>query len=141
VFQSVDAANLDFPPVVPRFGVPDAIQATPADTDPASQSVVFVFNLPDEGRVVVEEHPAGDLTIDSFRQMVEAREGLLAEPSLGGDESETPAFQMVPFRGSEAMLVQNHGIGRLTWIQDGVVIDVYGERISPEQVLRLAETL
>ena len=113
--------------------------------DPANGQIAFVYDLADYGGpVLLEEGLAGNFSIDVFKQMVNAH---ASDPAVSSDfTSKTPgpflpAFQLIDLRGTQGLLIQGNGIGRVMWIEDGVLFDIKGKAISPDQVIKLAETL
>jgi hypothetical protein len=128
--------HLSFRPLIPPVGPPDVIQLTPPGTE---RMIVMVFHLPEEGTVMVEESAADENAIDGLRAMVEARAAEVTDTAQG-EVGSTASYQMISFRGTEAMLVQARGIGRIIWIEAGIRVDITGESVTPEQVLALAES-
>jgi hypothetical protein len=111
----------------PRFASrPALIQVEdPAQVPVDDRTVAFVYHLPAAGTVVVEERSA-HLTLAELRRRADA-------PGVPVD-----AFQMVPVRATEGLLVSGNGIGGLLWIEGGVLFDITGPSVSPSQVQSLA---
>ena len=136
-------ARFEFAP--PSFGEPDVVQVVPAELVKSEddRAVAMIFNLPNEGAILLEVRPAGDFTLDVMKEMVSAREGEAADVAPGAEApaSFVPAYQLVPLRGTDAMFVQGQGHGRVTWIEKGIRYDIMGETATGEQVLALAARL
>ena len=98
------------------------------------KSVALVYQFPEEGTVLIQESLPGDWSIAQMRETVEAHAN---EPD--GDPTAPRAFQMVGVRSTEGLLVQAHNVGRIMWIEDGILFDITGPTISPDQVLAIAE--
>ena len=97
--------------------------------------VVFVYHLSPFGNFVVEESEPGFWTLAHMRGRAEA-------PLPTGSSTESPdPFVMVPVRGTEGLLVQGHGLGRIMWDENGVLFDIFGETLTVPQALELAEKL
>lgn len=130
--SSLQAAqpNLPFTPVAPRFGAPDVIQIDdPAQVQPTDQTLALVFHLQDYGTVLVEERSPGDWSLAQMQARAD-------DPSAPPD-----AFQMVPVRNTSGLLIQGDGVGRVIWIEKGILFDITGPAVAPQQVLKLAEGL
>ncbi len=137
--NTADAASgLPFKPEEPSWGKPSSIQTIPESmlSSKADQQIAFIYDLPDEGKVLVEESLPGDYSIDVFAQMVADHPASSADST--GSQPEVPPFQLVEVRGTKGLLVQANGIGRVMWIEDGLLFDIFGESVTPDQVLRLA---
>jgi hypothetical protein len=119
-----------FPILAPKIGTPKLIQIDdPRQTAPEDETVAFIYEFPDMGIVNIEERQPGDITL----QKLENR---------ANDPTNPPgAFVMVPIRGTRGLLVSGDGIGRLIWIEGGILIDLSGESITPNQVQILASEL
>jgi hypothetical protein len=153
-FVSLAAVDevLPFKVLKPAFGIPDLIQTIPpaALETPDQQQVALVYHLPDEGTVVLEESLPAEMTLEGLKQIAAAHTGETAEVGQATEsatESSTPtmgpvpAFQIVPVRGTEGLLVQGNGVGRIMWVESGLLFDLTGPTISPDQVLALAEKI
>lgn len=139
------AADASFDFAAPSFGEPAVIQVVPADLVQSEddRAVAMIFHLPSEGTILLEVRPAGDFTLDVMKNMVAAREGEAADVAPGADApaSFVPAYQMVPLRGTDALFVQGQGLGRVTWIENGIRYDIMGETATGEEILTLADKL
>lgn len=131
---------VEFAPLLPAFAEPDLIQTTPLDTVSGGQALVMVFTLIPEGTILVEEMPAGDMTVKDLESIADAHSGEAADSATGStSEAFVPAYSIVALRGTEGLLVQGRGLGRVVWLEGDVRIDLMGESASPEQLLVLAE--
>ncbi len=90
----------------------------PAQVPVDDRTVAFVYHLPAAGTVVVEERSA-HLTLAELRQRADA-------PGVPAD-----AFQMVPVRATEGLLVSGSGISGLLWTEGGVLFDITGPQRQP----------
>lgn len=119
--------HVDFHVRAPAFGRdPERIQVSdPDQVARQERSVAMVFSLPRFGQVVVKQQ-LPHLTLDDLRRRADS-------PDAPAD-----AFRMVSVRGTEGLLVSWEGVGRLTWIEGGVLFDILGRTISPDQVQELA---
>ena len=128
-------AVLPFSVVIPDLPRPDLIQTLPPTAVARKEQVVaLVYHLPEAGIVVVEESLPGDRSLGWMRETVA---GHANDPV--DDPTAPPAFQMVEIRDTEGMLVQGNGVGRIIWIEDGVLFDISGPTVTPEQVLAIAQ--
>jgi hypothetical protein len=111
----------------PRLAIrPALIQVEdPAQVPAEERTVAFVYHLPASGTILVEERSA-HLTLADLRRRADA-------PGVAKD-----AFQMVSVRSTQGLLVSGNSIGRLLWIQGGVLFDIIGPSVSPSQVQALA---
>lgn len=132
--------------VIPAIGEPDLIQVDDPDQFPPDErTVAFVYHLPLIGVAHVKER-VSQFTLEDLRTRADTPIDSSPSPETS-EESPAPGvepslpldpFQMIPFAGTEALLVSNGLIGRLLWIRDGVLFDVVGPSITPAQVLELA---
>jgi len=78
-----------------------------------------------------------------LNDIVSAHAGESADPAPGEEATASSALahDIVQMRGTEGMLVQGRGLGRVTWVEDGVRYDLMGETASADQVLALAKAL
>src|SRR6266542_27528 len=90
----------------------------PAQVPVDDRTVAFVYHLPAAGTVVVEER-SPHLTLAELRQRA-------AAPGVPAD-----AFQMVPVRATEGLLVSGSGISGLLWTEGGVLFDITGPQRQP----------
>lgn len=149
-FDSVAQVQQDLPfrVVEPTsWGTPETIQeVSPSQiTDPTDEQVVLVYDLPAVGGpILLEEKMAGDYSLQVLKELAQAH---ASDPAVSDNfPSNTPgpflsAFQMVDLRGTQGLLIQGNGIGRVMWIEGGVLFDIKGEAVSPDQVVKLAEGL
>jgi len=143
--DSVEAASGSVPfdvvsPAALPLGQPDLIQTAPPDAYPEGEgAVVFVYHTKDYGNVLVEESTPGDITVEHLVEVADS----LGAPSPGSDG--TPQgpdpMQIVTLGDAKGLLVQDAGIGRITWVQGGLLFDIKGDEITPEQVIDLASEL
>jgi hypothetical protein len=128
-YPNADSADkaLPFKVVVPAWGTPDLIQTIPeaALAGPSDQVVALVYHLKNEGTVNVEESLPGSWSLDRMIQTA----------------SDHAGFQMVPLRRTQGMLVEGNGVGRIMWIENGLMFDITGPSVTTDQVLALAEKL
>ncbi|GGM16144.1 hypothetical protein [Nakamurella endophytica] len=136
VAQGTDAAaagQLTFKPLAPRFAEPIGIQVSdPSNTAPGDRAVAYLYRFPDggtdfpyDGRVRVLEYHS---------QVTEAQLEEVAANPPGPPEN----FKVIQVAGHSALLVQANGIGRVQYVQDGVMIDVFGPAIPVAEVEELA---
>jgi hypothetical protein len=121
------AHHVHFTVHMPQFASrPALIQVDdPAQVPLNERTVAFVYHLPAAGTVVVQERSA-HLTLTDLRQRADA-------PGVPTD-----AFQMVPVRATQGLLVSANSIGGLLWIEGGVLFDITGPTVSRSQVQALA---
>ena len=143
--NSIEAASVAVPfdlvsPTNLSQGQPDLIETSPPEAYPDGEgAVAFVYHTKEYGDVLVEESTPGGITVERLADMAEA----LGAPSPGSEErSDAPdAFQLVAVGDAKALLVQYAGVGRITWIQGGLLFDIKGDETTPEQVVDLASEL
>lgn len=143
-YASVEDAQSQvwFEIVVPSFGKPDLIQVTPVDTPKELTSVAMVFHLPQGGTVLVEEMPAVGDDSEGLRAIAAAHEGELADVPAGDLSPATEAaYSIVSLRGTEALLVQGQGLGRVMWVEAGVRVDLLGPNLTASEAIELAKSL
>jgi hypothetical protein len=118
----------------PAFGVePSLIQVEyPNQVEPRERTLAFVYELPRYGIVVVNER------LSHFTQAdLEARAN---EPTV--PEGAFRMVQMESRHGSvDALLVSSARVGRLLWIDEGILFDITGPAVSPEAVVSLGVRL
>jgi hypothetical protein len=144
-------AVLPFKMRMPSFGQPDLIQTIPPDAVPASEQVVaLVFHLTEEGTILLKEQLPGEMSLKAFETIASAHAGEPADSDDPTDRTKhivspgaevAPAYQIVEVRGTSGLLVQGYGIGRIIWIEDGILFDMTGPSVTPTQVLALAEAM
>jgi hypothetical protein len=126
--------RLPFAPTVPRFGIRPALVQV---TNPASHdlpAVAYVYNFPAgqafpvDGRVLVLEYQA-----EVSEQQLEA---VPADPP--GPAAD---FTVIRINGHGALLVHANGIGRVQFVQHGVMYDVTGPAVSPQEAEHLASEI
>lgn len=149
-FESVAEAQLEVPFEIvsspASWGNPKLIQIVPPSSisDPADEQLAMVFDLADEGPILLEEKLAGEYSLDVLKQLAEAHS---TDPAVSSDYPTPtqgpflPAFQIIALRGTQGLLIQGNGIGRVMWVEDGVLFDIKGKTVSPDQVVNLAESL
>ncbi len=122
--------NLPFKIRQPRFSPsPSKIQFdNPDEVQPADRLLAFVYQLPTYGTVLVEEK------VSQFQ---------LSDLQARANDPTNPqgAFQMVSVRGTQGLLISGNGIGRIMWIEDGILFSITGESVSPAGVQTLAASL
>jgi hypothetical protein len=128
-------AVLPFKVVVPSLPGPNLIQTLPPASVPKDEQVVaLVYHFPGAGTVVIQESLPGDKDLGWLRETVAAHAD---EPV--DDPAAPQAFRIVDIRKTEGMLIQGNGVGRIVWIEDGLLFDITGPTVTPEQVLAIAE--
>jgi len=126
--------RLPFSPAIPRFGRrPILIQVTgTASTDPPTVAYVYRFpagkDFPADGRVVVLEYQA-EITESQL-------EAVPADPP--GPAAD---FTVIRINRHGALLVHANGIGRVQFIEHGVMYDVTGPAVSPGEAEYLASEI
>lgn len=122
--------HVGFQLVVPRLDdVPTKIvvEHPKSQPDAAARWVAIVYDLPETGRVLLLE-----------RKISFGEKELLA-PLDGEHSSFRPDFfGAVDLGDATGLLRQANGIGRVQWIVDGVMMDLTGPSITPDQVRELA---
>lgn len=124
--------GLSFAPRVPRFpGPPVRAQVSSASTPASQRTLIYIYrfplsaDFPVDGRVIVSEEPT-KMTVADLQGIVDHPPGPASD------------FHMTSVRRKPALLVTGNGVGRLLWIDSGVLLDVSGPAISPPVVQRLA---
>lgn len=138
-FPTVEEANavLPFKIVVPNLPGPDLIRTiSPEVAAMRDRVVALVYHLPAPGTVWVAESLPGGKNVEWLKKFVAARAN---DPWR--DPEAPPAYQMVPLRGTEGMLVKGNGVGRIIWIENGILFDITGPTVSPEQVMAIAQEI
>ena len=119
--------HVAFQIVLPGFLQPDLIQIDdPTQVSPDEETVAFVFHTTNYGTVVLQESEPNGWTVGQMQ----ARANDANAPA--------GAFQMVKVKGIDALLIQGSGIGRVMWLKNGVLFNLTGNQISPQQVQNLA---
>ena len=111
------------------------------------REVAFIYHMPAYGTVEVGERPA--ITYRGGRLVPLDTTTLLAlaehqNDPLGPNEGHavTPgAAAVVVVRGTQALLIQGQGLGRVEWIEDGIHFIVQGSALSPSEAQALANAL
>ncbi len=136
VAEAKRVGRLPFVPVLPPFDVaPSLIQVTQPHRGP---SVAFVFHFPTgpgtgfptDGRVEVDQTPGSADDEQSYAGVANQPPSMVSKQELvdvGG--------------GKVALLVQAHGIGRVTFTKDAVRYDLTGPAVSPAKAVELARLL
>lgn len=120
------SSSIAFTPVVPKFSTsPHVIEVDQGGLTVDQRAIAFAYDMPTLGKVVMVERKA-PYSQDTLL-------GMASNNSFGPG-----AYQVVSARGSKALLIQGRGIGRLQWIEQGLLFDLYGESISPAAVQQLA---
>lgn len=128
---------VNFKVAVPGFATADLIQVDNPESlaiEDRTVALVFgslIFEGEDLGDVIVEESEPGVHSVEQFRAISES-------PPTGASPG---AFQVVSVRGTDGLLVSGNGIGRVIWIESGVLLQILGSRISPDQAQALAKAL
>ncbi len=127
---------LPFAPRTPQFSIaPITVQVSDvATTQPADRAVAYVYKFPlgadflTDGRVRVLEYA----TTSTEAEL----EGVAKNPP-GPPED----FAVVTIAGHSALLVQANGIGRIQYIQNGIMYDITGPAAPTAVVEKLAAQL
>lgn len=127
---------LTFTPRTPRFSVaPTAVQVSdPAATAPADRAVAYVYkfpigaDFPIDGRIRVLEYPASTSEADL--------EGVATNPPGSAED-----FAVITIAGHPALLVQADGVGRIQYIQNGIMYDITGPSAPTVIVKKIAAEL
>lgn len=140
---------LAFKVKVPAFGKPDRITTPdPGQFAPGTLPVGLIYHFPTEGTVLVEEKLAGDETVEHLRELAATYGPEQADGIPDGPAAPTDALSpgpvpdpmvIVSVRGTDALLIQGDGLGRLMWIEGPLLIDIAGPQLTVEQVIALAE--
>ena len=126
--------RLPFAPTVPQFGLPPTlVQVTgPASND--QRTVAYVYHFPTgnafpvDGRVRVLEYQAS-ITEKQLEAVAANPPGPAAD------------FTVIMINGHGALLVHANGVGRVQFIEHGVMYDVTGPAVSPEEAEHLASEI
>jgi hypothetical protein len=116
---------------VPRFAGARLLRIqvdNPSEVAPTDRLLALVYDLPSHGRVVVEEK-LSHLTEEFFARRANA------------PDSPPGAFRLIRARGLQALLITDGRVGRVMWIEDGVLFDVTGLSVGPDEVVSLASEL
>jgi len=120
-----------FRPVIPKLAAPIARTLISPTGDLAHRSLYFIFHFPSgpdfpsDGHLVVTEYPSSRI-----------------DPSGFGDvAAEWPGTSVITIRGSQALLFNRLGVGRLMMALNDVAIDISGPAVSPQVVRRIAEQI
>lgn len=143
-FMSASAAQptVPFQIVVPKWGHPDVVETLPnvANVPAPAFVLAMVFHLPEEGTVLLREQLQNMDSLEHLKELADTNFG-----SLSREPSPSPGVpdpvQLVPLRGTEGLLVQAHGVGRIVWLENGIRFDITGPTVTPDQVVALAEAL
>lgn len=127
---------LTFAPRTPRFpNAPAAVQVSdPAATAVADRAVVYLYkfplgaDFPTDGRIRVLEYATTSSEADL--------EGVAKNPPGPAED-----FAVITIAGHLGLLVQAHGVGRIQYIQNGVMYDVTGPSAPTAVVKKLAAEL
>ena len=133
--QGAAAATTDVPfkVVDPRVGNPSLIQVDdPAQVAAASRTVAFVYNLPGDGIVNVEESTAAT---GMGANLVARANAYAADPT---PDPAAASFQMVALGDGQALLVSQGGRGAELWVQGGVLFEITGQTLTSDQAQELA---
>jgi hypothetical protein len=128
--------RLPFLPAIPQFGIePALVQVTnPATVSAGSRAIAFVYHFPigtafpADGRVRVLEYQT--------KVTEEQLESVPANPP--GPAAD---FSVIRLNGHGALLVHANGIGRVQFILHGVMYDVTGPAVSPQEAEHLASEI
>jgi hypothetical protein len=129
--------RLPFSPTMPQFGIgPRLVQVSnPADTGtPDLRTVAFVYYFPIgkafpvDGRVSVLEYQ----TKVTEKQL----EAVAANPPGPAED-----FTVIRINGHGALLVHANGIGRVMFVLHGVMYDLTGPAVSPQEAEHLARQI
>jgi len=127
---------LTFTPRTPRFSVaPVDVQVSdPAATPPADRAVAYVYkfpigaDFPTDGRIRVLEYATSSSEADL--------EGVAKNPPGPAED-----FAVITIAGHPALLVQADGVGRIQYIQNGIMYDITGPSAPTTVVKKLAAQL
>lgn len=127
---------LPFRPLVPSFAVAPTrtMVSDPASTEHTHRSFGMLFTFPVgtayplDGRVAVTEMPS------------QVQGSALAAIAAHDAKIAPDHFRYLTLaRGVPAILVQDHGVGRVHLVVHGVGVDITGPATSPEAVVALAQ--
>lgn len=126
--------RLPFSPTLPQFGMrPTLVQVTSTASHDL-RAVAYVYHFPAgkafpvDGRVVVLEYQA-EVTEKQLEAVAAHPPGPAAD------------FTVIRINGHGALLVHANGIGRVQFILHGVMYDVTGPAISPQEAEHLASEI
>ncbi len=130
---SAASTYVSFKVVDPGLGSPTLIQVDdPSEVDSNSRMVAFVYNMPKDGVVNVEEQQAAPGMAEN---LVARAKAYAATPSPAPSDAQ---FEMVPLGKGQALLVSRDGVGAEVWVQDGVLFQVTGPTLAPDRAQDLA---
>lgn len=123
----------------PRFHVPLARIWVDDSRIRELRGVSFVYHFSNYGTVQVSEVPALSGRIANGAFVALSTRSLVARATT---DAFTPgAASVVPIRGTQGLLIRGQGIGRLEWIEDGILFSVGGSALSPTDAQSLAAAL
>jgi hypothetical protein len=126
--------RLPFSPDSPQFGVRPALVQVTSPASAGLRAIAYVYHFPAgsafpvDGRVRVLEYQVGATE--------EHLEAVAANPP--GPAAD---FTVIRVNGHGALLVHANGIGRVQFILHGVMYDVTGPAVSPQEAERLASEI
>lgn len=134
---AITDGRLPFTPTAPRFSHnPALVEVTNPDdvNSPVMRAVAYVYHFPVgkdfpiDGRVRVLEYAT---------QVTESQlEAVAANPPGPADD-----FHVIRVNGHGALLVEANGIGRVQFIEHGIMFDVTGPAVSPQEARKLASQI
>ncbi|MDX6228885.1 MAG: hypothetical protein QOI76_2275 [Frankiales bacterium] len=130
VAQLASVGKLNFPVLIPTFGIPPKrAEVTTARTDPVAKRVVLHYDFgvtkafPVDGRVVVNESPTV-MTVADLTTLGVPNSGLVNK--------------LITVAGKPAVLLSANGQGRVLFVRDGTLVDIAGPALSPAMAMKLA---
>lgn len=131
---AASAGHLPFAPIVPTVGFgPTTVEVTKPGDPYVFVGLLFKFptgtnEFPTDGRVRILESPT---------KLVDADLQAMADNPPGPKDH----FKLIALGRGKALLNWNNGIGRIWLIRDGIMIDITGPAVSPDQVQKIAAAL
>ena len=126
--------RLPFSPTIPQFGMRPALVQVTSTASPGLRAIAYVYHFPTgeafpvDGRVRVLEYQA-DVTELQLEAVAANPPGPAAD------------FSVIRINGHGALLVHANGIGRVQFILHGVMYDVTGPAVSPQEAEHLASEI
>lgn len=126
--------HLPFSQTIPQFGMRPALVQVTSTASPGPRAIAYVYHFPTgkefsvDGRVRVLEYQA-DVTEKQLEAVAANPPGPAAD------------FSVIRINGHGALLVHANGIGRVQFILHGVMYDVTGPAVSPQEAEHLASEI